>query len=41
MLESHRLGQDDQLGVALANILGSLVIGFGAVAVGHAVGVAL
>lgn len=41
MLESHRLGQDDQLGVALANILGSLVIGFGAVAVGHAAGVAL
>jgi CrcB protein len=41
MLESHRLGQDDQLGVALANILGSLVIGFAAVAVGHAVGVAL
>jgi CrcB protein len=41
MLESHRLGQDDQLGVALANVLGSLVIGFGAVALGHAVGVAL
>jgi fluoride exporter len=41
MLESHRLGQDDQLGVALANLLGSLVIGFAAVALGHAVGVAL
>jgi fluoride exporter len=41
MLESHRLGQDDQLGVALANLLGSLVIGFAAVAVGHAVGAAL
>ncbi|HEX3689917.1 MAG TPA: fluoride efflux transporter CrcB [Solirubrobacteraceae bacterium] len=41
MLESHRLGQDDQLGVGFANLLGSLVIGFGAVALGHAVGVAL
>jgi CrcB protein len=41
MLESHRLGQDDQLGVAIANVLGSLVVGFGAVALGHAVGVAL
>jgi CrcB protein len=41
MLETHRLGQDDQLDVAMANLLGSLVIGFGAVALGHAVGVAL
>ncbi len=41
MLESHRLGQDDQLRVALANLLGSLVIGFAAVALGHAVGAAL
>jgi CrcB protein len=41
MLESHRLGQDDQLRVGLANLLGSLVVGFAAVAVGHAVGVAL
>jgi CrcB protein len=41
MLETHRLGQDDQLGVALANLLGSLVVGFAAVAVGHAVGAAL
>jgi CrcB protein len=41
MLESHRLGQDDQLPVALANLLGSLVIGFAAVALGHAVGAAL
>lgn len=41
MLESHRLGQDDQLRVALMNLFGSLVVGFGAVALGHAVGVAL
>ncbi len=41
MLESHRLAQDDQLGVALANLLGSLMIGFGAAALGHAVGAAL
>jgi CrcB protein len=41
MLESHRLGQDDQLGVALANLLGSLVVGFAAVALGHVVGAAL
>lgn len=41
MLESHRLGQDDQLAVGLANLLGSLVVGFAAVALGHAVGAAL
>lgn len=41
MLESHRLGQDDQIGVAMINLVGSLVIGFGAVALGHAVAVAL
>jgi CrcB protein len=41
MLESHRLGQDDQLPIALANLLGSLVIGFAALAAGHAVGAAL
>jgi CrcB protein len=41
MLESHRLAQDDQLGVALANLLGSVVIGFAAVALGHVVGAAL
>jgi CrcB protein len=41
MLESHRLGQDDQLLIALANLLGSLVVGFGAVAAGHALGAAL
>jgi CrcB protein len=41
ILESHRLGQDDQLGVAWANLLGSLVIGFAALALGHVVGAAL
>jgi CrcB protein len=41
MLESHRLAQDDQRRMALANLLGSLVIGFAAVAGGHAVGAAL
>jgi fluoride exporter len=41
MLESHRLGEDDQLPIALANMFGSLLIGFGALAAGHAVGAAL
>ena len=41
MLESHRLGEDDQLPIALANMIGSLVIGFAALAAGHAVGAAL
>ena len=41
MLESHRLGQDDQLAVALANLMGSLFVGFAALALGHAVGAAL
>jgi fluoride exporter len=41
MLESHRLGQDDQLLIGAANLLGSLVVGFAAVALGHAVGTAL
>jgi CrcB protein len=41
MLESHRLAQDNQVGVAVANLLGSVVVGFAAVALGHAVGAAL
>lgn len=41
MLESHRLGQDDQLLIGLANLIGSLLVGFAAVAAGHAVGRAL
>ena len=41
MLESHRLGQDDQLLIGVANVLGSLVVGFAAVVLGHVVGAAL
>jgi len=41
MLESHRLGQDDLLGVGLANLAGSLIVGFAAVSLGHAIGAAL
>ena len=41
VLESHRLGQDDQLVIGLINLAGSLVVGFAAVAAGHAVGGAL
>lgn len=41
MLESHRLAQDDQLPFAALNLLGSLFVGFGAVAAGHAIGAAL
>jgi CrcB protein len=41
MLETHRLGQDDQLALAAVNLLGSLLIGFGALALGHAIGAAL
>ena len=41
MLESHRLGEDDQRPIALANLVGSLVIGFAALSAGHAVGAAL
>jgi len=41
MLESHRLGQDDQLAIAGVNLFGSLLVGFAAVAAGHAIGTAL
>ena len=41
MLETHRLGQGDQLAAAAANLVGSLLIGFGAAAAGHAIGGAL
>lgn len=41
MLESHRLTQDDQLLIAGANLAGSLLVGFAAVAAGHAIGAAL
>jgi fluoride exporter len=35
------LGEDDQRPIALANLVGSLVIGFAALSAGHAVGAAL
>jgi CrcB protein len=41
IFETHRLGQDDQLATAAANLLGSLLIGFAALALGHAIGAAL
>jgi fluoride exporter len=41
MLETHRLGQDDQLVLAGANLIGSLLVGLAAVAAGHAVGASL
>jgi fluoride exporter len=41
MLETHRLGQDDQLVLAGANLVGSLLVGFAALAAGHAVGASL
>jgi fluoride exporter len=41
MLETHRLGQDDQLPLAAANLLASMFVGFAAVALGHAIGAAL
>jgi fluoride exporter len=41
MLETHRLGQDDQLPIAAANLLASMFVGFAALALGHAIGAAL
>jgi CrcB protein len=41
MLESHSLAQDDQLPIAAVNVVGSLVVGFAAAALGHALGAAL
>jgi CrcB protein len=41
MFETHRLSQDNQLSSAAANLVGSLLAGFAAVAVGHALGEAL
>jgi CrcB protein len=41
MLESHRLAEDGAAGAAVANIAGSLVLGFAAVALGHWAGGAL
>lgn len=39
MLESQRLAEDGELPLALLNILGSLVVGVGAAALGHVIGV--
>lgn len=41
MLETHRLGQANQLPAAAVNLVASLLVGFAAVAAGHAVGSAL
>jgi CrcB protein len=41
MFESHRLAQGDELRLAAANLAGTLVIGFAAVALGHAIGAQL
>jgi fluoride exporter len=41
MLETHRLGQDDQLALAASNVLASLLVGFGALALGHVIGAAV
>ena len=41
MLESHRLAEEGELRGAGANIAGSLLAGFAAVALGHAIGAAL
>jgi CrcB protein len=38
MFETHRLAQDDQLALAGANVLVSLLFGFGALVLGHAIG---
>lgn len=41
MFETHRLAQNDELRLAFANLVVSLVVGFGAASLGHAIGVAL
>lgn len=38
MLESQRLNEDEKPVLALVNIVGSLVLGLGGVALGHAIG---
>jgi fluoride ion exporter CrcB/FEX len=40
MLESHRLGEGGELGLATANLAGSLLAGLGAAAAGWALGAA-
>jgi fluoride exporter len=41
MLESHRLGEDGELGLAATNLAVSLLVGVGAAAAGWALGAAL
>jgi CrcB protein len=41
MLESHRLGEDGELRLTVANLAGSLLAGLGAAAAGWALGAAL
>jgi CrcB protein len=41
MLESYRLGEDGELGLAAANLAGSLLAGLGTAAAGWALGAAL
>ena len=41
MLETHRLAEDDLRVVAVANLAGSLIAGFAAVALGHVIGAVL
>jgi len=38
MLETHRLGEDSEWGLALANVVVSLAVGLGAAALGRAIG---
>jgi fluoride exporter len=41
MLETHRLAEDGEYVAGLLNVVISVVVGFGAVALGHALGAAL
>jgi CrcB protein len=41
MLESQRLAEEGELRGASVNVAGSLIVGFAAVALGHAIGAAL
>jgi CrcB protein len=41
MFESHRLAQNDELMLALVNVVAMLVAGFAAAALGHAIGAQL
>jgi len=38
MLETHRLGEDSEWGLALSNVVVSLAVGLGAAALGRAIG---